>query len=184
VRSRGAGRTNFGAKICTPGCCGAHLWAARAGNTGRQFEVLPQFAPSPGQGDAARGRPQGRFALLRNGLRPGLILVANSLPRRPRAAKWGLGGPKDPLFSHIPDGSRGNIERTSNSPPVSSLTATARRAQGMSGWGEETAFSAEPGNNDAKGGLGRHGYGAAASLGRLRASAVRSARQWPLGARR
>jgi hypothetical protein len=39
-----------------------------------------------------------------------LTLVANSPLRRPQEAKRGLYGPKGPLSTQVPDGSRGNIE--------------------------------------------------------------------------
>src|SRR4051794_40310459 len=53
-------------------------------------------------------------------MNPTLTLVANSPLRRPREAKKAM-RPRKPLSSQLPDGSRGNIERTSNSPPVSLL---------------------------------------------------------------
>src|SRR3954469_12291013 len=54
-----------------------------------------------------------------------ILLVANSPLRRSREAERGLCGPESPLSSQIPDGSRGNIERPSASPPVSMLILLA-----------------------------------------------------------
>src|SRR3954466_4067912 len=51
----------------------------------------------------------------------------------PTGGKNGLCGPGSPLSSEIPDGSRGNIERTLNSPTVSNVVGP-RRCHSVTGY--------------------------------------------------
>src|SRR3954453_13676672 len=87
----------------------------------RDPRILRTFLSSP---TAACGR-----TVIKTGRLLGIIAILDTVGEfaavPTTGGKSGLCGPESPLSSQIPDGSGGNIERTANSPTVSTVVSPA-----------------------------------------------------------